>query len=85
MKPLNNKILVAETVKEQTTSSGIVIAGADLETGSRPAVVVAVGPDVTSIKAGDKVAIKWSEALAVTINGEQRALVEEENIWGIFD
>jgi co-chaperonin GroES (HSP10) len=84
MKPLNDKILVAEVAKEDTTASGLILAGADLETGAKPAIVVAVGPDVTAVEEGQKIAIRWNEALAVSVEGQQRALIKEEHVWGIF-
>jgi co-chaperonin GroES (HSP10) len=85
MLPCNDKILVAEVAKEETTASGLILAGADLETGAKPAMVIAVGPDADQKLVGHKVAIRWNEALAVTVEGQQRALIKEEHIWGIFN
>ena len=85
MKPLKDFILVAEKKKEDKTESGLILSGIDLETGAKPAEVVAVGPDVKNVKIGDSIAIKWGEALAITVKGAQRALVSEEHVYGIFD
>jgi len=85
MKPLKDFILVAEKKKEDKTESGLILSGIDLETGAKPAEVVAVGPDVKNVKIGDSIAIKWGEALAITVKGAQRALVSEEYVYGIFD
>ena len=85
MKPLKDFILVAEKKKEDKTASGLILSGIDLETGAKPAEVVAVGPDVKNVKIGDSIAIKWGEALAISVNGAQRALVSEEYVYGIFD
>ena len=85
MKPLKDYILVAEKAKEEKTESGLILSGVDLETGAKPAQVVAIGPDVKTVAVGDTLAIRWGEALAITVKGAQRALVSEEHVCGIFD
>lgn len=79
IKPLKDKVLIAESKKQETTSSGIIIEGSgtgDTRTGK----VLAVGPDVEVVKEGDEVYVNWSKCQAVTIDGKQRAITEEENI-----
>ena len=85
MKPLKDYILVGEKAKEEKTESGLILSGIDLETGAKPAEVVAIGPDVKNVNVGDTIAIKWGEALAITVKGAQRALVSEEYVYGIYD
>ena len=85
MKPLKDYILVAEKAKEEKTESGLILGSADLESGSKPAQVVAIGPDVKTVKEGDLIAIRWNKALAITVKGAQRALVSEEYVCGVFD
>lgn len=77
-------IFVAEVKKENTTASGLILSS-DIESGAKPAKVLAVGPEVKDIKVDDKIAVKWAEALPVTVDGSQRALVSEEHVYGIFD
>lgn len=84
MKALKDKIVVGEVAEEKTTSAGIILTQ-NVESGARPAKVVDVGPDVTVCKVGDSIAIKWGEALAVTENGQQYAIIAEEHVYGIFD
>lgn len=85
MKPLKNYILVVETEKETTTAGGIVLAGdAQLTSGSKPGVAVAVGPDVVDVKAGDTIAVKWSDSLPVTVKGEKAVLLCEDAVYGIY-
>lgn len=83
MKPLKDYALVGEVEVENKTASGLIISGG-VETGSRPGVVLAVGPDTTHVKSGDKIALDWSKGLAVTVEGTKAVLVSEEHILGIF-
>lgn len=83
MNPLKNYILVTQAEAETQTSSGIILAG-DTTTGSKPAKVLAVGPDVNQVRQGEKIAIKWSEAVAVTYQGKAAALISEEFVYGIY-
>lgn len=77
-------ILVGEAASERTTNSGIVITGS-VESGAKPAVVLAVGPDVTAVTKGQKVAVKWSEGLPVTVNGQAAAVLSDEFVYGIYE
>jgi len=85
MKPLKDYILVGEKAKEEKTASGLILSGIDLDTGAKPAEVVAIGPDVKDVTVGDTIAVRWDKALAITVKGAQRALVSEEHVAGIFD
>jgi co-chaperonin GroES (HSP10) len=84
MKPLKDMLLIGEKAKEETTASGLIIAGADVNTGSKPGVVLAVGPDVNEVDVGDTIAVKWSEAMALTVEGQQVALVSQEFVYGVY-
>ena len=85
MKPLNNFVLLIETAVESTTSSGIVLAG-DVETGSKPGTVAAIGPEISTdiLKEGDRVAVKWADGLPVTFDGKKGALVPFESIRAVY-
>jgi co-chaperonin GroES (HSP10) len=83
MKPLKDYILLAESKSETTTESGIVLTGS-AETGSKPGIVLAIGPDVKDVQVGDKVAVKWGDALAVSVDNSQAALISEESVYGIY-
>ena len=78
VKPLNDRILVAENKKETTTASGIVIEGARGVGDTARGTVLAVGPDVKEVKVGDVILIDWSKASPVKIGEVQRAIVKEE-------
>ena len=84
MKALKNNIVVGEVAVEKKTESGLILTQ-NMETGSRPAKVVAIGPDVTQVKIGEQIVIKWAEAIAVSENGQQYAIVSEDHVYGVFD
>ena len=83
MKPLKNYIVVGEVAVEKQTSGGIILTQ-EVVTGSKPAKVIAVGPDVSTVSVGDLIAIKWAESLPVTENGSQFAIISEEFVYAIF-
>jgi co-chaperonin GroES (HSP10) len=60
--PQNNYIIVRKEAPTTTTSSGIILTVAQ---GADNAKVVAVAADITSVKEGDIVMIRWSNALKV--------------------
>ena len=78
VKPLNDRILVAENKKENKTESGIILEGARGVGDSARATALAIGPDVTEVKVGDVLLIDWSKASPVKIGDVQRAIIKEE-------
>lgn len=85
VKPLKKKVLVAETKRENTTESGIVIESAQGLGDSKTGKVLAVGPDCTEVKVGDVVYLLWNKAQVVTIDGAQRVMIDEEDIVGVLE
>ncbi len=83
MKPLRNYILVAEAKVENKTASGLILT-TDVETGSKPGYVLAVGPDSIYVRKGDKVAFNWAKGLPITVEGNKGVLVCEDDILGIY-
>lgn len=84
MKPLKNNILVVDTGEDtKTTSSGIILQ-TDVETGSKPGFVLAVGPDVEAIKVQDKIALEWNKGLPITLEGEKAILISEEFVKAVY-
>lgn len=80
--PTYDHVVVAESELQQTTKGGIFIAsGAD--TGLKPGLVKAVGPDVDIVKPGDKIYLPWSDAKPLTIDGEKLAIIRQGFILGI--
>jgi len=81
---IGSNVLVTETEKEDTTSGGIILTEA-ITKGSKPALVLAVGPHVTDIKKGDRIFIKWPEALPVDVEGRGGAIIDMEHIKAVLD
>jgi chaperonin GroES len=85
IRPLNNKVLVAENAMERKTESGIILDGVSSIQETSQATVLAIGPKVTDVKVGDVVLIEWNKATIVTIDGNQRAMIDAENIMVVLD
>jgi len=85
IKPMKDRVLVAENNSETKTESGIILEGATSVRESKRATVLAIGPDVTSVKVGDVVLLEWHKAQVVKIGDAQRAMVKEEEIVAVFD
>jgi co-chaperonin GroES (HSP10) len=83
--PVKNNLLVGQVEKEQTTSGGIILANSDVETGLKPAKVIRVGRDADSELVGYKVYIPWDKSKPVTENGQQLAIVSEDEILAIIN
>lgn len=82
MTPTFDNVYLHEIKKDLKTESGLILQS-DVETGNKPAKVVAVGPEVKYVKEGDTVYANWQTAVAVTHDGVQGVLIKEENILGV--
>lgn len=78
--PLGTKILAAEVKKERKSESGIILENTTSVKETAAARVLAVGPEVTTVKVGDEVYLDWAKTKLVVIEGTQRVLVDEEDI-----
>lgn len=85
VKPLNDRILVAENKKKQTTESGIILEGARGVGDTAKATVLAIGPDVKDVKVGDVVLLDWAKAAPVKLGDVQRAMIKEEFVIAIVE
>jgi len=80
---LGNNVLVAETEKEETTTGGIILTEA-IDKGNKPGLVLAVGDSVSSVKAGQRVFVKWAESMPVNVEGQAAVIVDVEHIKAII-
>ena len=85
IRPMNDRILVAENKKEETTSSGIIIEGARGVGDTAKATVLAIGPNVKDVKVGDVVLLDWSKAAPVKVGDVQRAMIKEEFVIAVVE
>lgn len=85
IRPMNDRILVAENKREKKTESGIILEGARGVGDTATATVLAVGPKADVVKVGDVVLLDWSKASTVNVDGAQRAMISEEFVIAILD
>lgn len=78
--PLGTKILAAEVKKERKSEMGIILEGVNSIKETSPARVLAVGPEVKTVKVGDTVFIDWPKTKLVVVDGAQRVILDEEDV-----
>jgi co-chaperonin GroES (HSP10) len=84
IKMIGRNVLVTETEKENTTSGGIILTEA-ITKGSKPGLVLAVGPHVTDVAKGDRVFLQWDKAMAVDVEGKGGAIIDESFIKAVLN
>ena len=92
MKPLADRVVIKMVEAEETTKSGIILAGSAKEK-PQVAEVVAVGPggnvdgkDVTMyVKAGDRVITSKYSGTEVTMDGVEYTIVRQSDILAIVE
>ena len=84
VRPLKDKVLIAEGKKDTTTESGIILDGRGLG-NTTPGIVVAIGPDVKEVKVGDTVYLDWSKSKPVNVNNNQRVMISESEVIAVVD
>jgi len=81
--PLNTKLLAAEVKKARKSESGIILEGTKSMNETAAARIIAVGPDVDKLKVGDTVYLDWAKTKLIIVDGAQRVLLDQEDIYGI--
>ncbi len=92
IKPLADRVVIRMTEAEETTKSGIILAGSAKEK-PQVAVVVAVGPggvvdgkDITMyVKEGDKVLTSKYSGTEVKLDGVEYTIVRQNDILAIVE
>ncbi len=92
IKPLSDRVLIKMTQAQETTQSGIVLAGASQEK-PQVAEVIAVGPGGVvdgkevqmHLKAGDKVIASKYAGTEVKVDGEEYIIVRQSDILAIVE
>lgn len=92
LKPLADRVVIKMTEAEETTKSGIVLAGSAKEK-PQVAEVLAVGPggivdgkEVTmNVKVGDKIITSKYSGTEVKIDGEELIIVRQSDILAIVE
>lgn len=76
MKPLGNRILVQPDEVASETETGLIIPDTSMET-PKTGLVLEVGPEVKTIKSGDRVAFSEHAGSKVKIDGEVVFFIRE--------
>ncbi len=92
IKPLADRVVIKMTEAEETTKSGIILAGSAKEK-PQVAVVVAVGPggvvdgkEITMyVNVGDKVLTSKYSGTEVKLDGEEYTIVRQNDILAIVE
>lgn len=78
LKPLQDRVVAIKEQPMETTKSGILLGNA--KEAPAYAVVESVGPDVKTIKKGDKIITKNYSTTDVKIDDKEYIIVKEEDI-----
>lgn len=92
LKPLSDRVVIKMVEAEETTASGIILAGSAKEK-PQVAEVLAVGPGgmvdgkevVMQVKVGDKVITSKYSGTEVKIDGEDLIIVRQGDILAVVD
>ena len=92
VKPLSDRVLIKMEEAEETTKSGIVLAGSAKE---KPQIadVIAVGPGgvvdgqevVMTVKVGDRVITSKYSGTEIKVDGEEYTIVRQSDILAIVE
>ena len=85
IRPMNDRVLIAENKRDKKTESGIILEGTRGTGDVSQATVLAIGPDVTEVKVGDVVIPEWAKASPVKVGDVQRAMIKEEHIIAVCE
>ena len=92
IKPLSDRVLIKMKEKEETTKSGIILAGASQEK-PQIAEVIEVGPGAKEngelremyVKKGDNVIVSKYSGTEVKYEGEEYLIVKQDDILAIVE
>ena len=92
IKPLADRVVIKMVEAEETTKSGIILAGSAKEK-PQVAEVIAVGPGgnvegkdvVMYVKAGDKVITSKHSGTEVKVDGEEYTIVRQSDILAVVE
>ena len=85
IKPTRKNIVIAEIARQTVSSGGIIIEGARSTNDHQMARALSIGPEVEFVKVNDELMVDWGKAQPVTIDGNQRAIISEDNVIAIID
>lgn len=81
---LGDQVLIAAAPKETKTEGGIILSSEVKATASEPGVVMAIGPEVTSVVPKDVVYLSWDKSMPVRISGQDAVIVSAEHLKAVI-
>lgn len=82
IKPLADRVVAKKDAAVDKTASGILLGTS--EEKSNTAVIESVGPDVKTVKAGERFIYREYTATEVKVNGEEYLIVKEEDTLAVI-
>ena len=83
IKMIGTNILVTEAEKEQKIASGIILTES-IDKGSKPGLVLSVGPEANFLLKGQRVFLDWAQSMPVNVDGHAAVIIEAEHIKAII-
>jgi co-chaperonin GroES (HSP10) len=85
MKPLKDYVLVAElkNKEDENKSEGGIILTTEDNSRASTAMVVGIGPDVTTVALEQTVYPDWNKGKIVKIQGSEFVVLKEEDLFGV--
>jgi co-chaperonin GroES (HSP10) len=84
IKMIGEQVLVAAAPKEEKTAGGIILSSEVKQTASEPGIVMAIGPEVTTVLPKDVVYLSWDKSMPVRISGQDAVIVAAEHIKAVL-
>ena len=81
---IGTQVLVTEATQENTSAGGIILQGA-VSKAAKPALILAVGPEAKHLQAGDRVYLKWPEAMPVDVDNKAAAIIDMAHILAVHN
>jgi len=84
MKMLADNVLVTEVHEDKQSAGGIILTES-IDNASKPGLVLSVGEDANKdLKKGQRVFLKWTEAMPVNVEGKAAVIIKSEHIRAIL-
>ncbi|MDO4870560.1 MAG: co-chaperone GroES [Candidatus Saccharibacteria bacterium] len=84
IRPLNDKIVAEKPVVKTQTASGLYLPETAKER-STSAQVIAVGPEVKTVKKGDQIIYKEYSTTDIKLGEQEFLIIKEEDVLGVIE
>jgi co-chaperonin GroES (HSP10) len=80
-RPLKNRILVKPKTQNEKVSAGGIILAPTVRSSTEDGEIIAVGPDVHGLKAGEQIAYLPFTGVKVRIENVEHIIMTEDEVW----